>query len=98
MQFIQHPVPDELRGLFGRRHIDDPLGNLAPREEVYPDQGAPIVRREGETIVLQNARWGPPRQKRHHSASGIDHGVTNIRNTTAPCSGRPKIFFPEEGN
>ena len=47
----------------------------------YPDQAAPIVRRQGEKIVLQNARCGMPSPKRHHSASGSDRGVTNIRNT-----------------
>ena len=46
---------DAMRGLFDRRTVDDRLGNLEPREQVYPDQDAPIVRREGETIVLQTA-------------------------------------------
>lgn len=75
---------DALRGLFDRRQVEDRLGNLEPGEQVYPDQDAPIVRREGETIVLQNARWGMPSPGRYHSASGIDRGVTNIRNTGSP--------------
>lgn len=66
---------DAMRGLFGRQPVDDRLGSLGPREQGYPDQDAEIVRREGETIVLQNSRWGLPSPKRHHSASGIDRGV-----------------------
>ncbi|WP_306419535.1 SOS response-associated peptidase [Palleronia abyssalis] len=75
---------DELRGLFDRRQVDDRLGNLEPRDQVYPDQGAPIVHLDGETIVLKSARWGMPSPKQYHSASGIDRGVTNIRNTGSP--------------
>ena len=56
---------DAMRGFFDRRPVDDRLGNLGPREQVYPDQSAPIVRREGGTIVLQNARWGLPSPRRH---------------------------------
>ena len=75
---------DAMRGLFDRRPVDDRLGNLESKEQVYPDQDAPIVRLEGKSIVLQTARWGLPSPKRHHSASGIDRGVTNVRNTGSP--------------
>nr|WP_085852318.1 SOS response-associated peptidase family protein [Palleronia marisminoris] len=75
---------DELRGLFAGRRVDDRLGNLGAGEEVYPDQGAPIARVSGADIVLQSARWGMPSPKQYHSKSGIDRGVTNIRNTASP--------------
>ncbi len=75
---------DAMRGLFDRRQVEDQLGNLEPQEQVYPDQNAPIVRRKGDTVVLQTARWGLPSPQRHHSASGIDRGVTNVRNTGSP--------------
>ncbi len=75
---------DAMRGLFPDRNVDDRLGNLEPQEGIYPDQPAPIARLEGEDLVLQLARWGMPSPKQFHSKSGIDRGVTNIRNTGSP--------------
>ncbi len=75
---------DAMRGLFPDREVVDRLGNLAPLDGIYPDQGAPIARLDGEEIVLQLARWGMPSPKQFHSKSGIDRGVTNIRNTGSP--------------
>jgi putative SOS response-associated peptidase YedK len=75
---------DALRGLFADRTTVDRLGTLAPPEAIYPDQPAPIARLDGDDMVLQLARWGMPSPKQFHSKSGIDRGVTNIRNTGSP--------------
>lgn len=72
-----------MRQLFARTVIDR-LGNLAPQPEIYPDQAAPIARAEGAAVVLQMARWGLPSPPQFHSRSGIDRGVTNVRNTGSP--------------
>jgi hypothetical protein len=73
-----------MRSLFASRKTVDRLGNLAPQKAIYPDQLAPIARLDGDDIVLQLARWGMPSPKQFHSKSGIDRGVTNIRNTGSP--------------
>lgn len=75
---------DAIRGLFPDRNIVDRLGNLETQEGIYPDQPAPIARLDGDDLVLQLARWGMPSPKKFHSKSGIDRGVTNIRNTGSP--------------
>ncbi len=75
---------DALKGLFPDRDIDDRLGNLAPQDSIYPDQPAPIVHLDGDGLVMRSARWGMPSPKQFHSKSGIDRGVTNIRNTSSP--------------
>ena len=62
----------------------DRLGNLAPLAEVYPDQLAPIVRNTAEGQELSSARWGMPSPPQFHSKTGIDRGVTNVRNTGSP--------------
>lgn len=82
--YSQTRAQDAMRQLFAGRDVIDQLGNLAPQPEIYPDQLAPIARREGEAIVLQMARWGLPSPPQFHSKSGIDRGVTNVRNTGSP--------------
>jgi putative SOS response-associated peptidase YedK len=52
--------------------------------EVYPDQTAPILTKRGEAHVLRKARWGLPSPPQFHSPSGIDRGVTNVRNINSP--------------
>lgn len=52
--------------------------------EVYPDQTAPILTKRGEAHVLRKARWGLPSPPQFHSPSGIDRGVTNVRNVNSP--------------
>lgn len=71
---------DELRGLFA--DLDNRSGNLQPGD-VYPDQSAPIIRSDGGSLVLQIARWGLPSPAQFHSKSGIDKGVTNVRNASS---------------
>lgn len=77
---------DAIRQLFPRREVADRLGNLAPQPEVYPDQMAPIVRHDpsGGGLEMVMARWGMPSPSQYHSKSGIDRGITNIRNTGSP--------------
>lgn len=62
---------------------NDLTGNLETGD-VYPDRRAPILRAEGEGLLLQMARWGLPSPPQFHSESGIDRGVTNVRNTASP--------------
>lgn len=74
---------DAMRGLFPGRAFANHAGNLE-EGDVYPDRPAPIIRADGAGIVLQRARWGMPAPEQYHSPSGIDRGVTNIRNTASP--------------
>jgi putative SOS response-associated peptidase YedK len=48
--------------------------------EVYPDRTAPILTANEGGHVLRKARWGLPSPPQFHSPSGIDRGVTNVRN------------------
>lgn len=48
------------------------------------DRTAPIITAEAGGHILRKARWGLPSNERHHSASGIDRGVTNVRRTFLP--------------
>ncbi len=52
--------------------------------EVYPDRSAPILTASDGVRVLRLARWGLPSPPQFHSPSGIDRGVTNIRNVGSP--------------
>jgi len=82
--YSQTRAVDAMRQLFAGREVIDQLGNLEPQPQIYPDQLAPIARREGEAMVFQMARWGLPSPPQFHSKSGIDRGVTNVRNTGSP--------------
>lgn len=70
-----------MRGLFQR--VENRAGNVETGD-VYPDRLAPIITREGEAHVLRRARWGLPSPPQYHSKSGIDRGITNVRNTGSP--------------
>lgn len=72
---------EAMRGLF--RGLENRAGNIETGE-VYPDRIAPIVTRHDEGHVLRHARWGLPSPPQFHSKSGIDRGVTNVRNTGSP--------------
>lgn len=63
--------------------LDNRAGNIEPGD-VYPDRPAPIITRDGRGHVLHSARWGLPSPPQFHSKSGIDRGVTNVRNTGSP--------------
>lgn len=52
--------------------------------EVYPDRTAPILTASEGGHVLRKARWGLPSPPQFHSPSGIDRGVTNVRNVGSP--------------
>lgn len=52
--------------------------------EVYPDRTAPIITAAGGWHILRRARWGLPSPPQFHSPSGIDRGVTNVRNVNSP--------------
>jgi putative SOS response-associated peptidase YedK len=69
------------------RQLFDGLENLAGNVEtgdVYPDRSAPIITRTEAGHALRRARWGLPSPQQFHSKSGIDRGVTNVRNTGSP--------------
>jgi putative SOS response-associated peptidase YedK len=63
--------------------LDNSAGNLEPGD-IYPDRLAPIVTATGNDHTLRRARWGLPSPPQFHSPSGIDRGVTNVRNTASP--------------
>lgn len=63
--------------------LDNQAGNLEPGD-VYPDRMAPIVTTAAGGHVLRRARWGLPSPPMYNSASGIDRGVTNVRNVGSP--------------
>jgi len=79
--YNQTTAVEAMRGLFKR--LENRAGNIEPGD-VYPDRMAPIITREGEGHVLRDARWGLPSPPQFHSKSGIDRGVTNVRNTASP--------------
>ena len=72
-----------MRRLFPDHAWVDRAGNVAAGD-VYPDQQAPVLTREDSAHVLRKARWGLPSPKKFHSTSGIDRGVTNVRNAGSP--------------
>lgn len=71
---------DRVREMLGVDQIENLAGNLEP-SDIYPDQLAPIVTQEDGGHVLRRARWGMPSPPQYHTKSGIDRGITNIRNT-----------------
>lgn len=79
--YNQTTAVEAMRGLF--RDLDNRAGNVEPGD-VYPDRLAPIVTREEGAIVLRAGRWGLPSPPQYHSKSGLDRGVTNVRNTWSP--------------
>lgn len=72
---------DAMRQIF--RDLENSAGNMEPGD-IYPDRMAPIIRGGEAGPVLQMARWGLPSPPQFHSPSGIDRGVTNVRNTGSP--------------
>lgn len=76
--YNQTTAAEAMRRLFAG--IDNRAGNVEPGD-IYPDRLAPIVTAEGEAHALRRARWGLPSPPQYHSPSGIDRGVTNVRNT-----------------
>ncbi len=60
--YSQTRAQDAMRQLFEPLAFTDHTGNLAPQDEIYPDQAAPILRRHEDGLVLQRARWGYPRR------------------------------------
>lgn len=79
--YNQTTAVEAMRGLF--KGLENRAGNIEPGD-IYPDRSAPIITREGDGHVLHSARWGMPSPPQYHSKSGIDRGVTNVRNTTSP--------------
>lgn len=71
---------EAMRRLFA--DLDNKAGNLEPGD-IYPDRLGPIITANAHGHSLQRARWGLPSPAQFHSPSGIDRGVTNIRNTAS---------------
>ena len=65
------------------RAMRDTTGNLPPMPGIFPDMLAPIVRTgsDGQRELVM-ARWGMPSPPQF--VTGIDRGVTNIRNVASP--------------
>jgi putative SOS response-associated peptidase YedK len=65
------------------RAMRDTTGNLPPMPGIFPDMMAPVVRTgsDGERELVM-ARWGMPSPPQF--VTGIDRGVTNIRNVASP--------------
>lgn len=63
--------------------LDNRAGNIETGE-IYPDRLAPVITQDGGAHVLRRARWGLPSPPQFHSKSGIDRGITNVRNTASP--------------
>jgi putative SOS response-associated peptidase YedK len=72
---------EAMRRLFPK--LENRAGNIESGD-VYPDRTAPIFTRSGAGHVLRKARWGLPSPAKFHSKSGIDRGVTNVRNASSP--------------
>lgn len=64
--------------------LRDLTGNEPWATDVYPDRLAPIIRHDGDGLVIAKARWGMPTPPQYLPASGRDSGVTNIRNVSSP--------------
>jgi putative SOS response-associated peptidase YedK len=79
--YNQTTAAEAMRQLFA--DLDNHAGNVEPGD-VYPDRMAPIVTATASGHVLRRARWGLPSPPQFHSPSGIDRGVTNVRNTGSP--------------
>jgi putative SOS response-associated peptidase YedK len=79
--YNQTTAVEAMRQLFD--DLKNDAGNIEPGD-VYPDRLAPIVTAAGDGHVLHRARWGLPSPRQFHSPSGIDRGVTNVRNTSSP--------------
>jgi putative SOS response-associated peptidase YedK len=75
---------EAMRQLFAGQTLNNSAGNLAPMHEIYPDQSAPIIRADGEGLVLSYARWGLPTPQTFLIGKKTDRGVTNVRNTASP--------------
>ncbi|MDB5659417.1 MAG: response associated peptidase [Cypionkella sp.] len=72
---------EAMRQLFAG--LENRAGNLEPGD-VYPDRLGAIVTATPQGHALHRARWGLPSPQQFHSKSGIDRGVTNIRNPAGP--------------
>lgn len=81
--YTQTRAVDAIRDLFEPKHWENRAGNLEPGD-IYPDRLAPLVRIENGALVLDRARWGLPSPPQYLSPSGLDRGVTNVRNTASP--------------
>ncbi|WP_137110259.1 SOS response-associated peptidase [Rhodobacter sp. SY28-1] len=80
-RYIHTTAAEAIRQLFDG--MENKAGNVETGD-VYPDRMAPIVTGSGQAHVLRSARWGLPSPPQFHSPSGIDRGVTNVRNTSSP--------------
>lgn len=81
--FNQTSAKEAMRRVFSDLPWQDLTGNLGPAD-IYPDRPAAIVRADGPGMALAMARWGLPSPPQFHGKSGIDRGVTNVRNLGSP--------------
>lgn len=63
---------DEMRDLFSSFKGD--RTNLEPRDEIYPDQSAPVIKSDGGELTLEEMAWGIP------GWSEKQRPITNVRN------------------
>ena len=81
--FNQTSAKEAMRQLFPERPWTDETGNAGP-SDIYPDRHAVIIRTDQNGLKLVMARWGLPSPPQYHSKSGIDRGITNVRNLNSP--------------
>lgn len=74
---------EAMRHLFPKRELSDRTGNAGP-PDVYPDRHAVVIRAATGEMEATMARWGLPSPPQYHSKSGIDRGITNVRNLNSP--------------
>jgi putative SOS response-associated peptidase YedK len=79
--YNQTTAAEAMRQLFA--DLENDAGNIEPGD-VYPDRMAPIITAADTGHRMARARWGLPSPPQFHSPSGIDRGVTNVRNTGSP--------------
>lgn len=80
--YNQTTTQEAMRQLFKGLTMTDRAGNVAAGK-VYPDQLAPIIRHDGNSLELVKARWGMPSPPSVLKTQR-DPGVTNVRNLTSP--------------
>jgi len=68
---------DELRQVFGPFRGD--TANLPSFGDIYPNRAAPVLRAEGDELVLEVMQWGFP-----GPAAAGGRPVTNVRNLGSP--------------
>lgn len=76
--------------------IDPTLGNLAPQENIYADQDAPILIPSGQALKLTKGRWGLPPFRERDAKGRLERPRNNIRQTDYWRRSYPEIILDKE--